>query len=183
MEKAYYVFDRNNRHVEFDTYTDLLGFLSICDNYRDCYHDPDEVFVAKYSKYFYYIDKKQYWDYDVYNAEFNRLITKKLRRDIRNYGYLRNKQEYRHRGDTWWWRYYGINYLGFRNGPIPKTGKPRYMQCDNSPRTMQCIRDAALYPEYTRGRRKHLPTIWETGGRSDYRMKSWKKRKVKSQWM
>ena len=183
MEKKYYIFDRNWRHVEFDTYTDLLGFLSICDNYRDCYRDPADDLVAKYNSYFYYIDKKQYWDYDVYNAEFNLLTTKKLRGDVRNYGYLHNKQEYRNRSNTWWLRYYGINYLGFRNGPIPKTGKPRYLQCDNSPRTMQCIKDAALYPEYTLGRRKHLPTIWETGDRSDYRMKSWKKRKVKRQWM
>lgn len=183
MEKKYYVFDRNWRHVEFTTYTELLGFLNICDNYRDTYCSLDEELVAKYSKYFYYIDKKQYWDYDVYNEEFNLLTTKKLRKDTTNFRYSRNKQEYRsHR--PWWRRQYWINYLGFRNGPIPKTGKPRYvLSSDSGPRTMQCIRDAALYPEYTRGKRKYLPTIWETGDRSDYRMKSWKKRKVKRQWM
>ena len=176
MEKKYYVFDRNWRHVEFDTYTELLGFLSICDNYRDCYRDPDDALVAKYSRHFYYIDKKQYWDYDVYNAEFNLLTTKKLRGDIRNYGYYRNKQEYRDRGDSWWWRYYGMNYLGFRNGPVPKTGQRKFSSYYRAPLTMCCIRDNDLHPEHTRGKRKYLPTIWDDIDRSDYRMKSWKKR-------
>ena len=182
MEKKYYVFDRNWRHVEFDTYQELLGFLSICDNYRPSYYSKDEELVAKYSKYFYYINKKQYWDYDVYNAEFNLLITEKLSRDVLNYGYFRSKRE--HRSIRTWIHFrYKANYLGFRNGPVPTTGKRRYVSCFNSPRTMQCIRDSKLYPEYTRGKRKYLPTDWDDIYRSDLRCKSWKNRKVKRQWM
>ena len=183
MEKKYYVFDRNWRHVEFDSYTELLGFLSICDNYRSWYSVDDEA-VAKYSKYFYYIDKKQYWDYEVFNDSFNRIDTKKLKREVADYISLRRKQEYRRRDNPWWWYYYGMNYLGFRNGPIPRTGNhSRLHKSYRRPKTMSEIRANNGEKDFVRGKRKYLPTTWDDVRRANLRSKSWKNRKVKRQWM
>lgn len=182
MEKKYYVFDEDWRHVEFTSYIELLGFLSICTNYRESSYNKDADMLAKYSKYFYYINQKQYWDYAVYDTGFNLLATKKLSKDIQVYYYSFNKMEYRARERAIHFRY-KANFLRFRNGPVPATGKRCRRGYFRNPKTTQCIKDSRLHTEYTRDKRKHLPTTWEDIHRSNYFIKSWKNRKAKRQWM
>ena len=180
MEKKYYVFDKAYRHVEFDSYDELLGFLSTQPAYNWCYYIDKDLYEYTHKDYFLYI-KKECW-YDVYNGDLDLIPNERLCKDIRLYTRRENKAKYRAR-ENWIHFSYKANYLGFRNGPVPTTGKWGYMHCYSSPKTMQCIRDSKLYPEYTRGKRKYLPTAWDDVHRSDLRCRSWKNRKVRRQWM
>ena len=83
------------------------------------------------------------------------------------------------------WRCEHVNYLGFRNGPVPHTGKRNsYRNNFRHIRTTQERRLNYAYPEYTRGERRNLPDLWYDKIRSDiYDKHSWKKQKKRKQWM
>ena len=85
---------------------------------------------------------------------------------------------------TWYWKSEHNNYPGFRNGPVPYTGKCLNSNWYRHPCTRQERRLNYAYKGYTRGKRRNLPTDWDDYGRADIRIKqSWKKRKKRKQWM
>jgi hypothetical protein len=181
MEK-YYVFDRRFRHIEFDSYEKLLGFLGSRQDYYYSFREYEDF--SEYDHYYYYIDRKQYWYYDVYDEDLNLLDTKKLIRDIQEFKCQERRFEYR-TGVGYFPRYYKNNYLGFRNGPVPGIHKyGRFSGAYRHPHTTQELRANQGNEEYVRGRRKKktLPNSWDDIGRSNWNSKSWKNQKVRKQW-
>lgn len=84
------------------------------------------------------------------------------------------------------WYYIPDNYPGFRNGPVPGTGRGRGYNYHRSPKTTNERRWSLADKEYTRPKRnfRMLPDTWDDIPRSDVRIKrSWKKQKKKKQWM
>lgn len=179
MEK-YYVFDRSYRHIEFDDYQKLLGFLGSREDYYYSYREYEDY--SQYEHYYYYIDKKQYWHYDVYDEDFNIITTKKLKKDIQIIRWKQCKDEWR---GGYLRSCYAKNYLGFRNGPVPGVhGYGRFSGAYRHPHTTQELRANQGNEKYVRGRRKkkQLPSSWDDLGRSNWNAKSWKNQKRKRQW-
>lgn len=84
----------------------------------------------------------------------------------------------------WRWRIHD-NHPGFRNGPVPGTGRGR-SKYFRAPRTTQERKTATAHKEFVRGRRScsNLPDTYDDIIRSDRCDKySWKKQKKRKQWM
>lgn len=85
----------------------------------------------------------------------------------------------------WRWRTHD-NYPGFRNGPVPGTGRVGSYSYFRTPKTTQERRMSIAHFEFTRGRRRTstLPNAWDDVHRADRWDKySWKKQKKRKQWM
>lgn len=121
--------------------------------------------------------------YIAYDAFMNVLNCKQLEIDVLRKDVFMPSYKYK-KG----WRYYSlvddINYMGFRNGPVPYTGKRGKYKYFRNVKTTQERRINYAHIEFTRGSRRNLPSSWEDIGRSDMRNKySWKKQKKIKQWM
>ena len=78
------------------------------------------------------------------------------------------------------------NYPGFRNGPIPRTGKSgfNFYGYFRAMKTTPELRWNCAHRKFTRGKRRNLRSAWDDVPRSDNRIKqSWKKQKKRKQWM
>jgi len=89
---------------------------------------------------------------------------------------------YRHSRKRWY--YIHPNYPGFRNGPVPGTGGYSTGNYFRQVKTTQEKRFNCAHHEYTRGKRRNIPSDWDDIKISDhYTGHSWKKQHKKKQWM
>lgn len=207
----YYLIDlhRGNKQIrEFVSEEDLIDWLSYTTS--ECYHwwesekiknryleeialsvnDTMDIIDAKtlhsvpgrrrymfYDSYYRIIDARVYWD-----EAKKRYLQRKERRESRlvpddiQYGDVLYK--YR-----WWNGKLEGKYI-YRCGPVPRTAYHRRGHCYRHPHTRNEYRQNTdpEYGIYTRGKRKHLPTVWDELYLE--RGKSWKDcTKKKKQWM
>lgn len=117
--------------------------------------------------------------YVAYDEFMNIVPCSQLDKDVANKSNFVCK--YKH-----WKRYIHENYLGFRNGPVPYTGvrHRKYSSYYRNVRTTQELIMNIPHIEYTRGKRRNLPTSYDDIRCSDKFIKfSWKKQKKARQWM
>lgn len=72
----------------------------------------------------------------------------------------------------------------FRKDPVPWTGKSKHRGFMRRFHHVGALKEATRYPEYQRGKRsfRNLPDPWDDICRSDYRDKSWKRKKIRFQY-
>lgn len=124
--------------------------------------------------------------YLVYDEEYNIVPCKELDKLYTEAAHRHNIYPVRRSKYKWRWHYMPDNYPGFRNGPVPGTGRGRGYSYHRAPRTTHERRWSLADKEYTRPKRnfRMLPDTWDDIPRSDARIKrSWKKQKKKKQWM
>jgi hypothetical protein len=123
--------------------------------------------------------------YVVYDEDYNIVPCKVMDKLYRESARLSNIYIVERYNTRWRWRIHG-NYPGFRNGPVPGTGRGGKYNYLRTPRTTQERRMAIAHKEFTRGRRRFrtLPCAWDDLPRADRQDKhSWKKQKKRKQWM
>lgn len=191
-EEKFYVFDIvNNTYKTFNNYYNLLCFVNQAPYGAFGNNIKNKRWQQKRRSIWALLSSKLepnpiifenvlFIAYDVY---MNVLDCKKLDKDVIEKEVFMPKYKY-NKG----WRYYSLykdsNYLGFRNGPIPHTGKRGGYNYYRDVKTTQERRMNCAHLEYTRGKRRNLPSSWEDIGRSDMMNKySWKKQKKVRQWM
>lgn len=186
----YYVVDRDGKYYEYSSFNELvgafntLGVMRVGNNFNDTY-----ISYSNYSYYFGDGQRSERIPVDFVVLDYlNRIVqTYELQQAVALYIYDKEVTYQRQRVTRDWWRArLGKNYLGFRNGPVPRTGKARnrYSELLRRPKTTQEIRDNSYDREFARGRRgkKYLPNHWDDILRSNYNNKSWKNQKNKRQW-
>ena len=188
-DEKFYVLDvKNNSYKVFNTYYSLLCFVrqnpyhSFGNSTKDVRWQQERKSIwTRYENLFapLVFTNVLFIAYDVY---MNVISCKKLEKDVLKRSTFAPK--YNSKG----WKYDFLrknpNYLGFRNGPVPCTGKRNKYHCFRHIKTTQEKRISLGYIEYTRGKRRNLPSSWEDIYRSDIQDKcSWKKQKKARQWM
>ena len=190
INEKFYVLDiEKNEYKTFNNYYQLLSFLDMMPSGSFGNAKEDKRWQQKKISLWEMFRTKIYDNsltfnnvlYIAYDCFMNVISCKKLELD------LIKKQQYLPIYNYKGWRYETIsrhnNYLGFRNGPVPFTGKRGSYKWLRNIKTTQERRLNYAYPEYTRGERRNLPSSWEDIGRSDMRNKySWKKQKKRKQW-
>ena len=86
--------------------------------------------------------------------------------------------------ETWRRKYH---YFCYRYDPVPFTGRGSrlYHNIWRHPKTTQERRLSFADPEFVRGKRssRNIPNCWDDWYRTDLDNRSWKKNKVRKQWM
>ena len=101
-----------------------------------------------------------------------------------NHSYLQPNPKRQRLGCNWSWQSNHRNYPGFRNGPVPHTGKKRsYLHYYRMIRTTQEKRYNYAHKDFVRGKRRQLPSAWDDLPREYRRRESWKNSKKRKQWM
>ena len=187
----YYVVDKYGQYYEYSSFNELvdafnfLGMRRIGNSFNDTY--------MSYSDYSYHygdgkLPERLPVEYVVLDY-LNRVVqVEEIKKAYALHIYDKELIQQRRKLDRYYWRArLGKNYLGFRNGPVPSTGKPsnRYGELLRKPKTTQEIRVNSCDSEgFARGRRGkgYLPNHWSDILRSNYNNKSWKNSKKKRQW-
>lgn len=174
----HYVIRRDGSYSEYDSFEHLISCIStvgIGNNFNDTYTNGT-----------YYYDIGHAYERVLVDS----IVMDSLNRVIQTYILEQAIEEQRepNRKHHWWYWHRAVrckNYPGFRNGPIPFTGRcNRYRTILRYPRTRQELVANCYDKDFSRGRRgkKYLPTVWDDVPRSNHNSKSWKNRKRKSQW-
>ena len=191
INEKFYVFDiKKNEYKTFNNYYQLLSFLDRVPIGSFGNAKEDKRWQQKKISLWEKFRTKVYYSpltfsnvlYIAYDCFMNVVSCKKLELDFIK------KQQYLPVCSNKGWYYKTIcshnNYLGFRNGPIPYTGKRGSYKWLRKVKTTQERRLNCAYPEYTRGKRRNLPSSWDDINRSDTFIRySWKKQKKRKQWM
>ena len=189
-EKKYYVYDNYGGHHKFDYYM-LENF--VVKNGPWCFgnnfKDKRWSFKARQYVYGYCRKVEEVGEevlapvkYVVYDNEYLPVPCKRIDNMYIQGAHSANIYPmYRRRSRRY---YIHPNYPGFRNGPIPGTGGWENSNYFRQVKTTQEKRFNCAHYEYTRGKRRNIPSSYDDIKISDhYTGHSWKKQKKKKQWM
>ena len=179
MNKEKFYVSNGEQYWEFKTINEIfchkspvqpISIKNIGHNFNDTYIDGE---------YGYPDTKRIKVDYVVYDY-----LWRVVRKEIIAEALEQPRKDFNFR--RWNWGRVLENYLGFRAGPVPHTGRSKYnfYAYYRSISTTQERRWNCAHKKYTRGSRRNLRSAWDDIRRSDRDIKhSWKKQKKRKQWM
>jgi len=203
-DERVYLVDRDNNYEEFKSYTDFL----LARYRKRQWRDPNRKTLREYFRpksiakelsqnignnwndtYIYFEpiktgswigkDIRSTVDFLLLDANFRVINTEQIEKDLDNY--VPKKYTKRNRFKEYEW-------LGFRNGPVPYTGKRKwhFSHYYRRPKTTQERRLSCGHAPYVRACRNlmNLANSWDDMYRSDFHSICWKDcTKKKKQWM
>jgi hypothetical protein len=186
MQKCkYLVVGANGEYYEKKNDTELYYFIkkvgihNIGCNWNDSYRDFSPF--EGYTYIGHYIRRNVYW-LVLFND--NRIVSREHLVAVYEFGPI--ESERRNIRPYWRWYRRDVNYLGFRNGPVPYTGKGSGYNYHRNIRTTNERRQSlSCDREYVRSKRNHknIPNTWDDIPRKDIHSRSWKNNKKRKQWM
>ena len=195
MEKFFVLDVKKDTYKSFKSYYSLLNFVksvpfgSIGNNPLDVRwrYTPERKegrspYRLHYIFPWYYTNYTKTFEvvsYVVYDQFLNGVDCKRVERDAAHADdFIVSSFSYRP------WKTNSPNYPGFRNGPVPYTGVRHWGHYHRKVRTTQELRANEDHKEFTRGKRRNLPSWYDDVRIAERDNKySWKKQKKRKQWM